>query len=45
MWEKFGIDVSLTTVRKLLRLELRMTYRKIYKKELLANTIKAKQKR
>ena len=41
----FDVDVSLTTVKKILRLELGMSYKKIYRGNIRTNTVKAKQKR
>ena len=40
--DHFDVDVSVTTIRKILRLELGMSYKKIYRGNILANTIKAK---
>ena len=45
LMQQFDQDVSLTTVRKILRIELGMSYKKIYRGNPLANSIKAKQKR
>lgn len=38
-------EIGLTTIRKILRIELGMSYKKIYRGNILANTIKSKQKR
>ena len=40
--EHYNEEISLTTIRKILRIELGMSYKKIYKGNILANTIKAK---
>ena len=41
----FDVDIGVATVRKLFKYELHMSYKKIYMKDFLANTIIAKQKR
>lgn len=40
--DRYGVDVSLTTVRKILRLELGMSYKKIYRGNVRSNTVPAK---
>ena len=43
--EHYDKEISLTTIRKILKIELGMSYKKIYRGNILANTIRAKQKR
>ena len=43
--DAFGVTTSSTTVRHLLRRGLGMTYKQIYRGEIRANTVRAKQKR
>ena len=43
--EEFGADVSLATVRKILRLELSMSYRKVYRQDVRANTVQVSRSR
>ena len=45
LMQQFDKEVSLTTVRRILQIELGMSYKKIYRGNPLANSIKAKQKR
>ena len=41
----FGVSVSITTIHRILHREFSMSYKRVYRSEIKANTIQAKQKR
>ena len=45
MKNEFNIEVSLTTIRKVLKYELGLSYKKIYRGAIRVNWIESKQRR